>query len=92
MIIATHSRPLRNPIPAWAAHQYNFDSETTLGFLERFDLIDDFALNLEANHGTLAGHSGEHEVEVAHSRGKLGSIDANRNEMLLGAASAPSRT
>ena len=41
-------------------------------------------LNLEANHGTLAGHSGEHEVEVAHSRGKLGSIDANRNEMLLG--------
>lgn len=67
-----------------SAHQYNFDAETTLGFLERFDLMDDFALNLEANHGTLAGHSGEHEVEVAHSRGKLGSIDTNRNEMLLG--------
>jgi len=67
-----------------AAHQYNFDAETTLGFLERFDLIDRYALNLEANHGTLAGHSGEHEVEVAHSRGKLGSIDANRNELLLG--------
>jgi xylose isomerase len=67
-----------------SAHQYNFDAETTLGFLDRFDLLDDFALNLEANHGTLAGHSGEHEVEVAFSRNKLGSIDTNRNEMLLG--------
>jgi len=67
-----------------AAHQYNFDAETTLGFLDRFGLIDKFSLNLEANHGTLAGHSGEHEVEAAHSRGKLGSIDANRNELLLG--------
>jgi len=66
------------------SHQYNFDAETTLGFLERFGLVDDFALNLEANHGTLAGHSGEHEVAVAASRGKLGSIDTNRNEMLLG--------
>jgi xylose isomerase len=66
------------------AHQYNWDSATTLGFLERFDLIDDFALNLEANHGTLAGHSAEHEVEVAHEAGKLGSIDANHNELLLG--------
>ena len=67
-----------------AAHQYNFDAETTLGFLDRFGLTDRYSLNLEANHGTLAGHSGEHEVEAACSRGKLGSIDANRNEMLLG--------
>merc|ERR1719460_2098516 len=66
------------------AHQYNFDAETTLGFLDHHGLTDRFSLNLEANHGTLAGHSGEHEVEAAHSRGKLGSIDANRNEMLLG--------
>ena len=66
------------------AHQYNFDAETTLGFLEHHGLIDRFALNLEANHGTLAGHSGEHETEAAAARGKLGSIDANRNEMLLG--------
>uniref|UniRef100_A0A7S3ATI6 Xylose isomerase n=1 Tax=Haptolina ericina TaxID=156174 RepID=A0A7S3ATI6_9EUKA len=66
------------------AHQYNFDSETTLGFLDHHGLIDQYALNLEANHGTLAGHSGEHEVEAAVSRGKLGSIDANRNETLLG--------
>ena len=67
-----------------AAHQYNFDAETTLGFCEHYGLIDRYSLNLEANHGTLAGHSGEHEVEAAHVRGKLGSIDANRNEMLLG--------
>jgi xylose isomerase len=67
-----------------SAHQYNFDSETTLGFLDHFGLIDRYALNLEANHGTLAGHSGEHEVEAAASRGKLGSVDANRDEALLG--------
>ena len=67
-----------------AAHQYNFDAETTLGFLDAHGLTERFSLNLEANHGTLAGHSGEHEVEAAHARGKLGSIDANRNEMLLG--------
>ena len=42
------------PIP----FRYNFDSETTLGFLDHHGLIKDYALNLEANHGTLAGHSG----------------------------------
>jgi len=66
------------------AHQYNFDAETTLGFLDLHGLTDKFALNLEANHGTLAGHSGEHEVEAAFARRKLGSIDVNRNECLLG--------
>merc|ERR1719305_1780977 len=58
------------------AHQYNFDAETTLGFIDHHGLIDQFSLNLEANHGTLAGHSGEHEVEAAVARGKLGSLDA----------------
>ena len=48
-----------------AAHQYNFDAETTLGFLDHYGLTPRFSLNLEANHGTLAGHSGEHEVEAA---------------------------
>ncbi len=57
-----------------AAHQYNFDAETTLGFLDHYKLTERFSLNLEANHGTLAGHSGEHEVEAACSRGKLGSV------------------
>lgn len=66
------------------AHQYHFDAETTLGFIERFGLADDYALNIEANHATLAGHTAEHEVAVAASRGKLGSIDINRNEAMLG--------
>ena len=61
-----------------AAHQYNFDAETTLGFLDRFGLTDRFSINLEANHGTLAGHSGEHEVEAACSRGKLGKQASRR--------------
>ena len=51
-----------------AAHQYNFDAETTLGFLDRWGLTDRFSLNLEANHGAMAGHSGEHEVEAAAIR------------------------
>jgi len=67
-----------------ASHQYNFDAETTLGFLDRFGLTDRFSLNLEANHGVMAGHSGEHEVAAAAARGKLGSVDANRNESMLG--------
>ena len=32
----------------------------------------------------MAGHSGEHDVAACASRGKLGSIDANRNEAMLG--------
>jgi len=67
-----------------ATHQYNYDAETTLGFLDHYGLIDRFSINLEANHGVMAGHSGEHEVAAAAARGKLGSIDANRDESLLG--------
>ena len=66
------------------SHQYDFDAETTLGFCEHYGIIDRFALNLEANHATLAGHTGEHETQAAFARGKLGSIDANRNEAMLG--------
>jgi len=67
-----------------ATHQYNYDAETTLGFLDRFGLTDRFSINLEANHGVMAGHSGEHEVAACAARGKLGSIDANRDEQMLG--------
>ena len=65
-------------------HQYDTDAATTLYFLKEFDLIDDFKLNLEANHATLAGHSFEHELSVASAAGKLGSVDANRGDVLLG--------
>lgn len=65
-------------------HQYDFDAATTLYFLKEYDLIDDFKLNIEANHATLAGHTFEHELAVASAAGKLGSVDANRGDLLLG--------
>jgi xylose isomerase len=61
-------------------HHYNFDAETVIGFLRRFDLENDFALNIEANHATLAGHSFAHELQMSADAGLLGSIDANRGD------------
>jgi xylose isomerase len=61
-------------------HQYDFDSATTLGFLLKHGLQDDFKLNIESNHATLAGHSACHDLQVAANAGKLGSIDANRGD------------
>ncbi len=58
-------------------HQYDYDAATVLGFLREFDLQDDFKLNIEANHCTLAGHSFQHDLVLAASAGMLGSIDAN---------------
>jgi len=65
-------------------HQYDFDAATVLGFLRAYDLFDQFKLNIEANHATLAGHSFEHDLTVAAINGKLGSIDANVGDPLLG--------
>ncbi|RMD78919.1 MAG: xylose isomerase, partial [Lentisphaerae bacterium] len=65
-------------------HQYDSDAAAVLGFLREFDLIDHFKLNIEANHATLAGHTFHHELAVAAAAGKLGSIDANRGDTLLG--------
>src|SRR5690625_7750927 len=61
-------------------HQYDFDSATVLGFLKEQDLLDDFKLNIEANHATLASHSFAHDLMVAAESGHLGSIDANRGD------------
>jgi len=61
-------------------HQYDFDAATVLGFLQKFDLMDDFKLNIEVNHATLAQHTFEHELQVAADNGLLGSIDANRGD------------
>ena len=61
-------------------HQYDYDSATVLGFLLKYDLIDDFKLNIEVNHATLAGHTFQHELQVAADSGLLGSIDANRGD------------
>ena len=65
-------------------HQYDFDAATVLGFLGAYDLWDHFKLNIEANHATLAGHSFEHDLTLASMNGKLGSIDANAGDTLLG--------
>ena len=51
-----------------------------VGFLRKFELLDDFKLNIEVNHATLAGHTFEHELQVAADNGMLGSIDANRGD------------
>ncbi|HWZ16394.1 MAG TPA: xylose isomerase [Mucilaginibacter sp.] len=61
-------------------HQYDYDSATVLGFLQKYDLIHDFKLNIEVNHATLAGHTFQHELQVAADSGLLGSIDANRGD------------
>jgi xylose isomerase len=61
-------------------HQYDFDSETVIGFLRANGLEKDFKLNIEVNHATLAGHTFQHEIQVAADAGLLGSIDANRGD------------
>jgi len=61
-------------------HQYDFDAATCLSFLRQFDLMEDFKLNIEVNHATLASHTFEHELQVAADAGVLGSMDANRGD------------
>lgn len=61
-------------------HQYDYDCETVIGFLRQYDLLDDFSLNIEVNHATLAGHTFTHELQVAADTGLLGSMDANRGD------------
>ncbi len=65
-------------------HQYDSDAAACLNFLREYDLLDHLKLNLETNHATLAGHSMQHELEVAAAAGALGSIDANTGDLLLG--------
>ncbi|MDR2119940.1 MAG: xylose isomerase [Tannerella sp.] len=61
-------------------HQYDFDTETVIGFLRHYGLDRDFKVNIEVNHATLAGHTFEHELQTAADAGMLGSIDANRGD------------
>lgn len=65
-------------------HQYDFDAATVVGFLRHFGLDKDFKLNIEVNHATLAGHTFQHELQVAADAGMLGSIDANRGDPFNG--------
>ena len=61
-------------------HQYDYDSASVLGFLTRHDLVNEYRVNLEVNHATLAGHSFHHEVAHAIANGIFGSVDANRGD------------
>ncbi len=61
-------------------HQYDFDTETVIGFLRHWGLDKDFKMNIEVNHATLAGHTFEHELQCAADAGMFGSIDANRGD------------
>lgn len=61
-------------------HQYDFDAATVISFLRQYDLMEDFKLNLEVNHATLAHHTFQHELQVAADAGVLGSMDANRGD------------
>jgi xylose isomerase len=65
-------------------HQYDFDVASGIAFLRTFGLEDYFKFNIETNHATLAGHTFNHEIDVAAAQGMLGSIDANSGDTLLG--------
>jgi len=65
-------------------HQYDFDTAAVHGFLLQFGLADQYKVNIEANHATLAGHSFAHEIAYATANGIFGSIDANRGDPQLG--------
>lgn len=65
-------------------HQYDFDAGNCFAFLQKYDLLNDFKLNIEANHATLAGHSFQHELQFCVDNDILGSVDANRGDLFLG--------
>src|SRR5688572_14340276 len=65
-------------------HQYDFDVANCVAFLRGYGLDKDFKINVETNHATLAGHTMMHELTYASMCGMLGSIDANRGDLLLG--------
>lgn len=87
-LVAEHKREigfkgtlLLEPKPAEPTkHQYDYDSQSVHGFLVNYDLVDEYRVNLEGNHATLAGHSFHHEVAYAVANGIFGSIDANRGD------------
>jgi xylose isomerase len=65
-------------------HQYDFDAAACLNFCRQYGLENHIKLNIETNHATLAGHEMMHELTYASIQGMLGSIDANRGDLLLG--------
>ncbi len=87
-MVADHKREigfegtlLLEPKPAEPTkHQYDYDCQSVHGFLTNYDLVDEYRVNIEVNHATLAGHSFHHEVAYAVATGIFGSVDANRGD------------
>jgi len=65
-------------------HQYDYDAQTVMGFLNHYGLENHFKTNIEPNHTTLAGHDYEHDLMIASQYGMLGSVDCNTGDTLLG--------
>ena len=61
-------------------HQYDFDVAAVAAFLKHYDLDNDFKINIENNHATLAGHTFDHEMQVAYNYGLFGSLDINQGD------------
>jgi xylose isomerase len=65
-------------------HQYDYDVASIYGMLKAYDLDKKVKINIEQNHAILAGHSFEHEIQLAGALGIFGSLDLNRGDNLLG--------
>ena len=65
-------------------HQYDYDAQTVMGFLDHYNLSEHFACNIEPNHTTLAGHAYEHDLMMSSKYGMLGSVDCNTGDTLVG--------
>ena len=61
-------------------HQYDFDVAAVTAFLKHYDLDNDFKINIENNHATLAGHTFDHEIQAAYNYGLFGSLDINQGD------------
>ncbi|GGX42755.1 xylose isomerase [Saccharospirillum salsuginis] len=61
-------------------HQYDYDTATVFGFLQKYGLENEIKVNIEVNHATLAGHTFQHELATASALGIFGSVDANRGD------------
>ena len=61
-------------------HQYDFDVAAVVSFLKHYDLEDDFKINIENNHATLAGHTFAHEIQAAYNYNAFGSLDINQGD------------
>ena len=74
-------------------HQYDSDAAACLNFLREYDLLDDFQLNIETNHATLAGHTMQHELEVGGrgGRARLDRRQSRRRIARLGHRPVPDR-